>query len=182
MGTMAHSRRHDRLPGMEQVVAHGLASDASAALVVSRDPGPQPVLSWTEATLQSRLWSDALDQNDLTVSDDHQPLLAVGKAIRERIVDEAAALLTPSHLASPLILHPGGLALMKRLAEAYPGLRESTERSTSVLADHGNVGSASVWFVLDRAARQGARLGPELGLFALGPGIFSSLLTLQGVR
>ncbi|MEZ4451957.1 MAG: hypothetical protein R3B09_21015 [Nannocystaceae bacterium] len=185
MGTHGESRVHQTLPDVSQVVAHCLASDgAAAALLTAEDPdaGEPPVMTWRASAIDTRLWSDALDQNDFTASADNQPLIAVGKAIRTRFLDELAPFLTPEAVASSMFIHPGGAALMTQMAKAYPSLEATVARSSHVLRTHGNVGSASVLFVLADALERDTPLTSECRLLALGPGIVSTLLTLQKVE
>ncbi len=183
MGTHGAARRHRRAPTMAQVVAHCLASDGAAALVVSREPGPRPLLSFAAAALHNRLWPDALDLNDFTADADNQPFMSVGKEIRNRIVDELAPIIEdPALRGGPILFHPGGAALMKLLADRWPELADSIAVSCAVLAQHGNLGSSSLLWVLAEAMARQATLAPRHRLAALGPGIVSTLLTLDGVE
>jgi predicted naringenin-chalcone synthase len=183
MGTHGAARRHRRAPSMAQVVAHCLASDGGAALVISKDPGPRPLLSFRAAMLRNQLWPGALDLNDFTADEDNQPFMSVGKEIRNRIVEELAPTVEdPAARGSPILFHPGGAALMKLLAERWPELADSIALSCAVLAQHGNLGSSSLLWVLAEAMARRETLAPRLRLAALGPGIVSTLLTLEGVE
>ena len=146
------------------------------------DAGDPPLFTWRACALDTRMWDDALDQNDFTASADNQPLISVGKAIRTRFIEEIAPFLTPDALASSMFIHPGGAALMKQMARAYPPLEATVARSSHVLRTHGNVGSASVLFVLADALERGATLSSECRLVALGPGIVSTILTLGKIE
>lgn len=182
MGTFARCRRHRRAPTMSQVVAHALASDGAAALIVSRDPGDQPLLCFERSRVDSRLWPGSLDQNDLTADEYNEPLLSVGKDIRTRIGVEIDRVLDGEALGEPLLLHPGGAALMRLLAERHPQLGPTVDLSMSVLAGHGNLGASSLLWVLQAALRNKVRLSPRLRLLALGPGIVTTCLRLDGVK
>lgn len=182
MGVYSESRHHCETPTVSQLVAHCLASDGAAALVLSRlGPTSQSLLRYCSSTLDTELWQGAMDQNDLTADAHNQPFLSVGKDLRTRLLAECQPYFTPQTLNSPLLLHPGGMALMKSLGDHYPQLRDTVALSSAVLAENGNVGSPSVLFVLDAALRGGVPLGPRLGLFALGPGIVTTLLRLESV-
>lgn len=181
MGTHGESRCHRTAPTMSQLVAHCLASDGAAAALISREPGDGAVLSWRACRLRSRLWPDALGENDFTASEDGQPFMSVGKAIRTRLTDELEPLLDEI-AAEPALFHPGGAALVRALAAARPELGESLELSSAVLRQSGNIGSASLLWVLERALRQRRSLSPRLRLVALGPGIVSTVLRLDGVE
>jgi alkylresorcinol/alkylpyrone synthase len=182
MGTHGQSRRHAKPPAMEQLVAHCLASDGAAAAVVGRDYGPRTLLAYREASIWTRLWSDSLALNDLTASEDNQPLIAVGKDIRTRMTDELSDLLTEEVVRQPLFFHPGGKALMKALEERHPPLRRTAELSLSILDEFGNVGSPSVLFVFKKALEARMRVSPMVRLAALGPGIVTAALCLEGVE
>ncbi|MFV8752985.1 hypothetical protein ACNOYE_20760 [Nannocystaceae bacterium ST9] len=179
MGTHGESRVHHEVPSMSQLVAHCLASDGAAALVVSREPTSAACLRWTSTRLDTRLWPESLTENDFTASADNQPFIAVGKAIRTRLLDELGPLLAELEPETALF-HPGGASLMRSLASVDPRLIPTLEISSAVLREHGNVGSASVLWVLHDAWRAGRPLGPNLQLIALGPGIVSTRLRLSG--
>ena len=183
MGTHGAARRHVRAPSLAQVVAHCLASDGAAALVVGQDPGPKPLLSFRGATLRNQLWPGSLDLNDFTADGDNQPFMSVGKEIRNRIVVELEPIVDAEPLrTAPILFHPGGAALMKLISDRWPALADSVAISCAVLARHGNLGSSSLLWVLAEAIARGAPLTPRLRLAALGPGIVSTLLTLDGVE
>ncbi len=181
MATHGESRVHHTVPTMSQVVAHCLASDGAAAVVVSREPSERSVLSWERCEFRSRLWAGTLGENDFTASEDGQPFMAVGKGIRTRLTEELLPVLEGVEPETTLF-HPGGAALMRILGEARPDLRSTIDLSSEVLSHHGNIGSASVLWVLDEALRRAMPRGPSLRLVALGPGIVSSMLSLTGVQ
>lgn len=182
MGTHGQARRHNRVPTMAQLVAHALASDGAAALVLSREPGRSPLFSYESCRLTSLQWPGSLDQNDLTADEDNEPMLSVGKDIRTRIVEELAKVFDEEALASPVLIHPGGAALMRNLGEQYPVLAATAALSMSVLAEHGNLGASSLLWVLERALARGEKISPRLRLVALGPGIVTTSLLIEGVR
>jgi alkylresorcinol/alkylpyrone synthase len=66
------------------------------------------------------------------------------------------------------LFHPGGRKLLETMEEALGLTRQQFEYSWEVLRHYGNMSSATVLFVLDRALKAGAR-GPHL-LAAFGPG------------
>lgn len=181
MATHGDLRKHETAPSMSQLVAHCLASDGAAALVVGRAPNERTRLSWTNARFESRLWADALEENDFTASPDNEPYLSVGKAIRTRLLDELQPFLADIESA-PALFHPGGAALMRILGEAYPSLTDTLGISSEVLQANGNIGSASLLWVLEAALERGVPLSPVARLVALGPGIVSTILRLDGIE
>lgn len=182
MGTHGALRRHDRAPDMSEIVAHCLASDGAAALILSADPTVGGRLTYTRAALDSELWADALDQNDFTACPAQQPRLSVGPAIRNRIVDETESVFSALDAKDGLLMHPGGAALMDRVESAYPQRRASVALSREILRDNGNLGAPSLLWVLSRALETGLDLGEDLLLFALGPGIVTTALRLSETR
>ncbi|NVB37534.1 hypothetical protein G6O69_06795 [Pseudenhygromyxa sp. WMMC2535] len=183
MGTHGESRVHHQAPTISQVVAHCLASDGAAAVLVSAEPLDGPGLGWEDCRLRSKLWPDSLGENDFTASADNQPFIAVGKAIRTRIVEELGPVINGPDLdPDTALFHPGGAALMRALAMANPQLAPSLAISSGVLEQRGNIGSGSVLWVLHDAWAAGRPLGPRLRLIALGPGIVSTMLCLDGVE
>jgi predicted naringenin-chalcone synthase len=117
----------------------------------------------------------------LSASEDNQPFIAVGKAIRTRLLDELGPVIADVDPDTTLF-HPGGAALMRNLATARSALGPTLALSSRILAAHGNIGSASVLWVLDQAWQEARVHGPELRLVALGPGIVSTDLLLTGVE
>jgi alkylresorcinol/alkylpyrone synthase len=66
------------------------------------------------------------------------------------------------------LIHPGGRRVLETIEEVLGLSREQIGHSWDVLRDYGNMSSATVLFVLDRAVKSGAR-GLHL-MAALGPG------------
>ena len=66
------------------------------------------------------------------------------------------------------LFHPGGRKLIETVEQVLGLSRQQLEHSWDVLRDYGNMSSATVLFVLERALQAGAR-GPHL-LAAFGPG------------
>jgi predicted naringenin-chalcone synthase len=182
MATHGQFRRHTKVPTMAQLVAHALASDGAAALLMTREPGRSPIFAHESCRLTSQQWSGSLDQNDFTADEDNQPMLSVGKDIRTRIGPELDKILDEDALGSPIFFHPGGAALMRTLKASYPQLADSVDLSMTVLTEHGNLGAASLLCVLDRVLVERAVITPRFRLLALGPGIVTTSLLLEGVH
>ncbi len=181
MATQSAARHHANAPSFEQLVAHCLPSDGGGAMLLGVESSDEALLRFETASLRTRQWENTIDQNDFGADEENQPFMAVGKDIRNQIGGELGKLFTEQNLEEPIILHPGGRALMERVAQDYPVLEKVTGRSCDVLIKHGNVGSASLMFVFNEALLQGASLAPRLQFFALAPGIVSTLLCLENV-
>ena len=75
------------------------------------------------------------------------------------------------------LCHPGGAKVLVAL-EATFGLTPGTlDHERSVVADHGNMSSPTVLFVLERAIAAG--LPPRTAMVAMGPGFSASCVTLK---
>lgn len=108
----------------------------------------------------------------------------VPQLIRERIGGLVDAFLARHGLArdavSAFVLHPGGQKLLHFIEEELGLARESTQPSWNVLADYGNLSSASVLFVLNEWMEQRQPAPGDYGLLAaFGPGFSAELLLLQ---
>jgi alkylresorcinol/alkylpyrone synthase len=75
------------------------------------------------------------------------------------------------------ICHPGGRKVIEALESALPIGQGDLDHERAVLAEHGNMSSPTVLFVLDRARRAG--LPRRSALLAMGPGFTSSTVTLR---
>lgn len=178
MATHGESRVHNQIPNMSQLVAHCLASDGAAATVVSSAPTSDNCISWDGCRLDTRLWPNSLAENEFGASEDNQPLIVVGKEIRTRLLDELGPTVAAAN-PDTTYFHPGGLALMRQLGASFPAFVPTLDISSKILRKHGNMGSASVLWVLHEAWARCS--GPDLRLIALGPGIVSTQLSLTGV-
>jgi alkylresorcinol/alkylpyrone synthase len=78
------------------------------------------------------------------------------------------------------VVHPGGRRIIESVQEALALSREQVEISYEVLANHGNVGTPSILYVLKKTIEQRSPEPGELGLMVtIGPGITVGLMLLQ---
>ena len=182
LNTHAQARRFKALPELSEVVARVVPSDTASALVISRERGVEPILSYSSCDLAMRSWRGGLNYSVAGTADDGEPATSLDKGLRTRIAAEAAVTLVPEVLRNPLCVHPGGTALIRELAKSEPLLLPAGEYSAAVLKANGNVGGSSVLFVLARMLELGARIDPTLRFLAFLPGAITSLLTLQDVE
>jgi alkylresorcinol/alkylpyrone synthase len=83
---------------------------------------------------------------------------------------------------SAFLLHPGGQKLLSYVEEELGVSPESTRPSWRVLADYGNLSSASVLFILHEWLTQRSVPSGEYGLMAaFGPGFSAEMLLLRWV-
>ena len=78
-------------------------------------------------------------------------------------------------------LHPGGPRLLTSLSEALGLDRTATAVSRAVFAEHGNMSSATVLFIIDRMLRAQGGSGGGLPMLAaaFGPGLAGEAMLLR---
>jgi alkylresorcinol/alkylpyrone synthase len=78
------------------------------------------------------------------------------------------------------LVHPGGRRIVESVQEALDLRREDVDVSYEVLAEHGNVGTPSIFYVMKRAID---RYRPQPGdsglMITVGPGVTVGLMLLQ---
>ena len=168
---------------MANVVSGALFGDgAAAALVTGPDaPGARVV------DAVSHLFPDSYDTMgfDLRGSGLHIVLSScVAELIRRELPEIAGRLLARNGLTrddlSCFVLHPGGRKVLECMEEALAIPREQVASSWHVLAEYGNLSSATVLFVLDEwLMRRRPPPGARGLLGAFGPGFSAELLLLQ---
>jgi alkylresorcinol/alkylpyrone synthase len=78
------------------------------------------------------------------------------------------------------LVHPGGRRIIESVQEALGLSREQVADSYGVLAEHGNVGTPSIFYVLKRMLDRREPLRGERGLMVtVGPGVSVGLMLLQ---
>jgi predicted naringenin-chalcone synthase len=78
------------------------------------------------------------------------------------------------------VLHPGGRRIIDVMAAELGLSREALSATANVLAEHGNMSSVTVLFVLAELLQRGAPRPAELGLVAaFGPGFGAELLLAE---
>jgi polyketide synthase Type III len=78
------------------------------------------------------------------------------------------------------LLHPGGRRIIESLQEALGLSREDVLASYDVLAEHGNMGTPSIFYVMKRALDRREPQPGERGLMVtVGPGVTVGLMLLQ---
>ncbi|HTA15241.1 MAG TPA: 3-oxoacyl-[acyl-carrier-protein] synthase III C-terminal domain-containing protein [Solirubrobacteraceae bacterium] len=78
------------------------------------------------------------------------------------------------------LVHPGGRRIIESVQEALSLTREDVEVSYEVLAEHGNVGTPSIFYVMKHAIERRQPQAGELGLMVtVGPGVTVGLMLLQ---
>ena len=77
-------------------------------------------------------------------------------------------------------VHPGGRRIIESVQEALGLSREEVQDSYDVLAEHGNMGTPSIFYVMKRALDRREPQPGERGLMVtVGPGVTVGLMLLQ---
>ena len=104
--------------------------------------------------------------------------------VRREVVPAVDGFLAPrcldrSHI-SHWILHPGGRRVVEVMAERLGLTAKDLAATEAVLAEHGNISSVTVLFVLDEILRRRRPRPGQLGLLgAFGPGFSAELALLE---
>jgi len=78
------------------------------------------------------------------------------------------------------LVHPGGRRIIESVQEALELSREDVAVSYDVLAEHGNMGTPSIFYVMKRAVECRDPQSGDLGLMiTVGPGVTVGLMLLQ---
>jgi predicted naringenin-chalcone synthase len=78
------------------------------------------------------------------------------------------------------LLHPGGRRIIESLQGALGLTREQAQSSFDVLAEHGNIGTPAIFYVLKRSLEQRpARAGEHALMVTVGPGVTVGLMLLR---
>lgn len=164
----------------DHVVANSIFADGAAAMVAAGSAAGRRDGSWRMRGQASRVLPDSADQMGWLIGDHgfEMSLSArVPDAIADHlpgIVDDALAdcSLTRDTIAAWAV-HPGGPRVLASVAAALQLPAQALAPSHAVLAEHGNMSSATILFILERMIRAGAR-GPCLAM-AFGPGLTAEL-------
>jgi predicted naringenin-chalcone synthase len=159
----------------EKIVANALFADGAAAAVVrSAEPrsfaryhflsSGSTVIPGSEGTMSWRIGDQGFE---MTLSPQVPEL--IHQHLRPWLEEWLAHHdLDLAHVGSWAV-HPGGPRILSAVSEAINLPRQSLEVSHQVLADHGNMSSPTILFILDRLRRAGAAR-PCVAL-AFGPGL-----------
>jgi alkylresorcinol/alkylpyrone synthase len=166
-------------PSKTDIVSTAIFGDGAAACVLSGGAdGFATVTGWAEHT-----WPDTLDIMGWRVDPGGLGVVLTRDLppfVRKEIRPAMESMLASQGLAiddvDRFICHPGGMKVIEALEAAF-GLGQGTlDHERDVLADHGNMSSPTVLFILDRARRAG--LPKRSVVSALGPGFTASSVTL----
>lgn len=168
------------------LVALSLFADGAAAVLVEGDDiargGPRII------DTSSTLFPDSLDLMGWDVVDQGFRVV-FGSRIPSVVTAQYRALATdflaqhghtPADIAQH-IYHPGGAKVLRAYDNALGLAPHMLDHSRAVLHDYGNMSSATVLFVLERALAAGSIRPGDLALMSVfGPGFSAELALLQG--
>ncbi len=160
-----------------------LFGDGAAAAVMSGQEVPGPRVLDAE----SYLFPDSIDAMGFALKETGLHIVLsrdVPDMIRARIRGLVQCFLERHGLApegiDAFVLHPGGRKLLAAIEEELALPRQRTQPSWDVLAEYGNLSSASVLFVLHEWLTKRRPTPGSLGLMAaFGPGFTAEQLLLQ---
>ena len=109
---------------------------------------------------------------------------ALAPFVRREVVGAVEGFLHPKGLGREdigrWILHPGGRRIVEAMSEQLGLGDDDLEPTEAVLAEHGNMSSVTVLFVLDEILRRHRPVAGERGLLgAFGPGFGAELALLE---
>jgi alkylresorcinol/alkylpyrone synthase len=167
-----------------KVIGSALFGDGCAAAVLDGGPHAEgPVILASKVhqipnTLGAVRIELAPDDSYLHVDRDLPERAAEGLAqLTEDFLSEAGV--TRAQI-DHWIVHPGGRRIIENVQEALALPYEQVAVSWEILADYGNVGTPSIFYVLKHTIEQRSPRAGERGLMVtIGPGITVGLMLLQ---
>jgi len=177
--------------GEDSLLANALFADGAAAALVSARPLASGQPGFRLGPFRSTLIPSGAQDMAWTIGDlgfDIALSSYVPKIIGANIEDAIAPLLAAGHLRFEQIgtwaVHPGGKAIVDKVAESLLLQPEQVEPSREVLRQYGNMSSATILFVLQEVLKRSVGKDPEqVCAMAFGPGLtveMALLETLQG--
>jgi predicted naringenin-chalcone synthase len=173
--------------GRTKVVGSALFGDGCGAALLAgsaggSDPGPGPSLLATAVHQVPGTLGDV--RFAVSEADSHMEISRDLPAIAERglgaLVDDfLAARDLDRDAIDHWLVHPGGRGIVEAVQRALWLSDDDVEPSTSVLAEYGNVGTPSAFFVLRETIETRHPGAGELGLMVtIGPGVTIGLMLL----
>jgi predicted naringenin-chalcone synthase len=167
----------------DHVVANSLFADGAAA-AVCRTAAPGVAGPWRLAHQASRILPGSQREMGWLIGDHgfEMSLSArVPDLIAAHLAPAVAAMLAAAGVAPDAVatwaVHPGGPRILSAVEAALALAPDALAASRGVLAEHGNMSSATILFVLDRL-RAAEAPGPAVAL-AFGPGLSVEMAVLD---
>jgi alkylresorcinol/alkylpyrone synthase len=167
-----------------KTVGSAIFGDGCAAAVLSARPGrPGPAVL---ATAVHQI-PGTLDAVVLTC-DEHDSHLDLSRELPQTAADRLPGVVAGFLLANGVerdeishwMLHPGGRRVVEETRDALALGDEEVAVSWDTLAAHGNVGTPSIFYVLDATVAERSPASGELGLaVTIGPGVTVGLMLVE---
>ncbi|MBY0113517.1 MAG: type III polyketide synthase [Phycisphaerales bacterium] len=165
----------------DQIVANALFADGSASCVIAAS---QEGLCALNASA-SHLFPASADQMSWSIGD-HGFEMTLAHELPNTVRDQAGAWLArwlsehglTTEDVHHWAVHPGGPRILTAVAEAAALPRDALAASRAVLAEHGNMSSPTVLFILERMRQSGTLQEPAV-LLSFGPGITAEAMLLR---
>lgn len=182
----------------DQIVANSVFGDGAAAAVVTPDlpdarfaaePDPDARLGLRVDAFASSVIAEGAGDMAWNIGDEGFEMVlssAVPHLIEQHVAEAVAPVLAAvgcaDAVAVPLwAVHPGGRAILDRVEEELQLPASAIEASRQVLAEHGNMSSATVLFVLARVLEDAPEVGSRVVALAFGPGLTVETAALEVV-
>lgn len=161
---------------IEPLLAMLQFSDGAAAAIISADAGPVALGDGLSLALPQ---SDELIRWDIGEQGFVMRLSGEVPARIEAALasDDAKSALVGDAVPANLAIHAGGRSILDAVERAMALSPDALAPSRAVLAECGNMSSATVLFAIERLVQQGAS-GPGLAL-AFGPGLAAEAIKLD---
>jgi predicted naringenin-chalcone synthase len=180
-GTLMRAGEHDT---KAKTVGSAIFGDGCAALLLSNDPaaaGPAVVASMVHqigGTLDAVALTAEPWDSYLHLARDLPDLAAAG--LGELVEDFLDASGRSRSEIDHWMIHPGGRRIIECARDALELDDEALATSWGALAEHGNVGTPSMFYVLAETIEQCAPQAGEHGLLVtIGPGVTVGLMLLE---
>lgn len=162
----------------DQIVANALFADGAAAAVIAAVDGPSlGVIAGTggcvfPSSSEAMGWKIGDHGFEMTLAESVPKL--IGEHLRPWLaawLDKEGMSLSELVSSGAWAVHPGGPRVLDAVAASLGLNDEAMRASRSVLAEHGNMSSPTVLFIVERLKRDGNGAGQPTVVLAFGPGL-----------
>lgn len=176
--------------GEDSMLANSLFADGAAAAIVSARTPAKSQPCYRLGAFHSGLIPSGKDDMAWTIGDQGFDIALssyVPRIIGANIEEAVGQILATANFVLTDItswaVHPGGKAIVDKVAESLGLAEEQVAASRKVLREYGNMSSVTVLFVLQEILNQTDRpLSEELCAMAFGPGLTVEMALLQARR
>lgn len=171
-----HLQNKDEL---DTIVANSVFADGAAAAIVSGEKPDSGKKGYELLRFSSQLAPEGSDDMAWDIGDEGFNLVLskyvariIGAGIRELVEDVFEGSGIDVDAVSQWAVHPGGRAILDKVEESLALGEMQIDASRHILAQYGNMSSATVLFVLaEILSRPGTGAGESVCAMAFGPGL-----------